>query len=148
MVMILGAISGMNERQGNRSTGRKPAPAPFCQPQIPHDLTRARTRAAAAGSWRLSACPTARPAPPLIVGIPLLGRIMYPCSLPGHVDPDPRANGFLPVHTRDSPPRHSCGILHLQRLVPLATAAGSCTSSRMNGCLPPALCLITLVLHL
>jgi hypothetical protein len=41
--------------QGNRSTRRKPAPAPVCPPQIPHDQTRARTRAAAVGSDRLIA---------------------------------------------------------------------------------------------
>jgi hypothetical protein len=29
---------------------RRRAPVPLCQPQIPHDLTWARTRAAAAGS--------------------------------------------------------------------------------------------------
>jgi hypothetical protein len=29
--------------RGNRSTRRKPAPTPFCSPQIPHDQTRART---------------------------------------------------------------------------------------------------------
>jgi hypothetical protein len=31
----------------NRSTRRKPAPVPLCPPQIPHNLTRARTLAAA-----------------------------------------------------------------------------------------------------
>jgi hypothetical protein len=36
-------------------TRRKPAPAPLCLPQIPHDQTRARTRAAAVGSQRLTA---------------------------------------------------------------------------------------------
>jgi hypothetical protein len=35
--------------RGNRSTRRKPAPAPLCPPQIPLDQTRARTRAAALG---------------------------------------------------------------------------------------------------
>jgi hypothetical protein len=34
-----GEISGMNGR-GNRSTRRKPAPAPLCPPQIPLDQTR------------------------------------------------------------------------------------------------------------
>jgi hypothetical protein len=29
--------------RGNRSTRRKPAPVPLCPPQIPHDLTWART---------------------------------------------------------------------------------------------------------
>jgi hypothetical protein len=41
--MIFGAIGGMKIGRGNRSTRRKPAPAPPCPPQIPHDQTRART---------------------------------------------------------------------------------------------------------
>jgi hypothetical protein len=41
--------------RGNGSTRRKPAPAPLCPPQIPLDQTRARTRAAAVGSQRLTA---------------------------------------------------------------------------------------------
>jgi hypothetical protein len=45
-----GAIGGMKSGRGNRSTRRKPAPAPFCSPQIPLDQTRAQTRAAAVGS--------------------------------------------------------------------------------------------------
>jgi hypothetical protein len=32
-----GVISHMNEWQGNRNTWRKPAPAPFCPPQVPYD---------------------------------------------------------------------------------------------------------------
>jgi hypothetical protein len=47
--------------QGNRNTRRKPAPAPFCPPQIQLDQTRARTRAAAVGSQRLTAWAMARP---------------------------------------------------------------------------------------
>jgi hypothetical protein len=39
----------------SRSTWRKPAPAPFCPPQIPHDQTRVQIRAAAVGSQRLTA---------------------------------------------------------------------------------------------
>jgi hypothetical protein len=35
-----GAIGGMKIGRGNRSTRRKPAPAPLCPPQIPHDQTR------------------------------------------------------------------------------------------------------------
>jgi hypothetical protein len=31
------AIGGMKIGKGNRSTRRKPAPAPLCPPQIPHD---------------------------------------------------------------------------------------------------------------
>jgi hypothetical protein len=39
-----GVIGGMKIGRGNRSTRRKPDPAPFCPPQIPLDQTRARTR--------------------------------------------------------------------------------------------------------
>jgi hypothetical protein len=55
------AICGMKIGKGNRSTRRKPAPGPLCPPQIPHDHTRARIRAAALGSQRLTAGATARP---------------------------------------------------------------------------------------
>jgi hypothetical protein len=50
-----GAIGGMKIGRGNRSTRRKPAPASLCPPQMPHDQTRARTRAASVGSQRLAA---------------------------------------------------------------------------------------------
>jgi hypothetical protein len=49
MIDDCGAI-GMWIGRGNRNTWRKPTPVPLCPPQIPHDLTRARTRAAAVGS--------------------------------------------------------------------------------------------------
>jgi hypothetical protein len=55
-----GEFGGMNGR-GNRSTGRKPAPAPLCPLQIPLDQTRDWTRAAAVGSQRLTASAMARP---------------------------------------------------------------------------------------
>jgi hypothetical protein len=45
-----GAIGGMKIGRGNRSTRRKPAPAPLCLPQIPHDQIQARTQAAAVGT--------------------------------------------------------------------------------------------------
>jgi hypothetical protein len=35
-----GAIGGMKFGRGNRSTRRKPDPAPLCPPQIPLDQTR------------------------------------------------------------------------------------------------------------
>jgi hypothetical protein len=38
-----GAIGGTKIDRGNRSTRRKPAPAPLCPPQIPHDQIQART---------------------------------------------------------------------------------------------------------
>jgi hypothetical protein len=44
-----GEFGGIKIGRGNRSTRRKPAPAPLCSPQIPVDQTRARTRAAAVG---------------------------------------------------------------------------------------------------
>jgi hypothetical protein len=50
-----GAIGGIKIGGGNRSTRRKPDPVPLCSPQIPHNLTRAGTRAAAAGSQRITA---------------------------------------------------------------------------------------------
>jgi hypothetical protein len=50
-----GDFGGKKIGRGNRSTRRKPAPAPLCPPQIPLDQTRARTRAAAVGSQRLTA---------------------------------------------------------------------------------------------
>jgi hypothetical protein len=56
-----GAIGGMRNGRANRSTRRKPAPVPLCPPQIPHDLTWDRTRAAAVGSQRLTASAMARP---------------------------------------------------------------------------------------
>jgi hypothetical protein len=37
-----------------QSTGRKSVPIPLCPPQIPYDLTRDRTWAAAVGSQRLT----------------------------------------------------------------------------------------------
>jgi hypothetical protein len=39
-----GEFGGMKIGRGNRSTQRKPAPAPLCPPQIPLDQTRVRTR--------------------------------------------------------------------------------------------------------
>jgi hypothetical protein len=50
-----GAISGMKIGRGKRSTRRKPTPVSFCTSKVPHDQTRARTRAAALGSRRLTA---------------------------------------------------------------------------------------------
>jgi hypothetical protein len=46
---------GIKVGRGNRSTRRKPAPAPICPPQIPLDPSRARTQAAEVGSLRLTA---------------------------------------------------------------------------------------------
>jgi hypothetical protein len=50
-----GEFGGMKIGRGNRNTRRKPASAPHCPPQVPLDKTRARTRAAAVGSQRLTA---------------------------------------------------------------------------------------------
>jgi hypothetical protein len=56
-----GAVGGVRTGRGNRSTRRKPASVPLCPPQIPHDLTWARTRTAAMGNRRLTAWSMARP---------------------------------------------------------------------------------------
>jgi hypothetical protein len=56
-----GEIGGIKVGRRNRNTRRKPTPAPLCQPQIPHDQTRARTRTVAVGSQRLTAWVMARP---------------------------------------------------------------------------------------
>jgi hypothetical protein len=48
------AVDGRSGR-GNLNTRRKPASVPLCSPQVPHDLTWARTWAAAVGSKRLTA---------------------------------------------------------------------------------------------
>jgi hypothetical protein len=54
-----GEFGGIKIGRGNRSTRRKPAPAPLCTPQIPLE-NRARTRAAAVGSRQLTAWAMAR----------------------------------------------------------------------------------------
>jgi hypothetical protein len=56
-----GEFGGMNIGRGNRSTRIKPAPVPLCPPQIPLDQTRARTRATAVGSQRLTAWAMTQP---------------------------------------------------------------------------------------
>jgi hypothetical protein len=50
-----GSIGGMKIDRGNWNTRTKPAPVPLCPPQIPYDLTQARTRAAVVGRQRLTA---------------------------------------------------------------------------------------------
>jgi hypothetical protein len=49
-----GAVGGMQIGRGNRSTSRKPAPAPLRPPQIAHDLTWDRTPVATVGSQLLT----------------------------------------------------------------------------------------------
>jgi hypothetical protein len=56
-----GEFGGIKNGRENRSTRRKPAPAPLCPPQIPLDQTQDWTRAAAVGSQRLTASAMARP---------------------------------------------------------------------------------------
>jgi hypothetical protein len=55
MIDDYGAVGGMITDRENRSTRRQPASVPPRPPQIPHDITLDRTRAAAVGSRRLSA---------------------------------------------------------------------------------------------
>jgi hypothetical protein len=56
-----GSIGRLRIGRRNRSTRRKPTPVPLCPPQIPYDLTPARTRAATVGSRRLTAWAMAGP---------------------------------------------------------------------------------------
>jgi hypothetical protein len=56
-----GAFGGKRIGRGNGITRRKLAPVPLCPPQIPHDLTWARTRAAAVGIQWLTAWVVALP---------------------------------------------------------------------------------------
>jgi hypothetical protein len=58
---VCGAVGIMRIGRRNRSTRRKPAPAPLFPPQIPHELTWDGTRAAAVGSQRVTASAMARP---------------------------------------------------------------------------------------
>jgi hypothetical protein len=59
------SVAGIRIGRGNRSTRRKPAPAPLCPPQIPHNLTWAWTRAAAVATRRLTVWAMARPCCPV-----------------------------------------------------------------------------------
>jgi hypothetical protein len=68
-----GEIGRMKIGMRNRSTRRKPAPAPFRPPQIPHDYTRVWTRAAAVGSQWLTAWAMARPSTILV------RRLLFAC---------------------------------------------------------------------
>jgi hypothetical protein len=49
-LLYCGAIGGMRIGRGSRRTRRKHARVPLCPPEIPYDLTGARTRTAAVGS--------------------------------------------------------------------------------------------------
>jgi hypothetical protein len=48
------AIGGIKIGRVNRNTRRRPASAPLCPQQIPHDLTRFRTRVSAVEKQRLA----------------------------------------------------------------------------------------------
>jgi hypothetical protein len=58
----------------------KLAPLPLCPPQIPHDLTWVRTRAAVVGSRRLTAWAMARPKNPVANSVYfILGHFLQSC---------------------------------------------------------------------
>jgi hypothetical protein len=50
-----GANGGMKIGMGNQNTRKKTCLAPLCPPEVESDQNRARTRAAAVGSRRLTA---------------------------------------------------------------------------------------------
>jgi hypothetical protein len=56
-----GALVERNWQGKSEELGEKPVPVPLCPPQIPHGLTRDRTRASAVGGRRLNAWAMARP---------------------------------------------------------------------------------------
>jgi hypothetical protein len=60
-----GAPVEWNWQGKTEELGEKPASVPLCQPQIPHGLTRDRTRASAVGGRRLTAWVMARLKPRL-----------------------------------------------------------------------------------
>jgi hypothetical protein len=76
-----GALDGMRICRGNRSTRRKAAPVPLCPPQIPHNLTWARTRTAVVRSRRLTAGPIAHPFYELAYAIPCVGNLTGECPV-------------------------------------------------------------------
>jgi hypothetical protein len=49
-----GEIGGTKIDRGNRNTRRKPAPAPLCPPQIPHDYLNPGRRGGKPATNRLS----------------------------------------------------------------------------------------------
>jgi hypothetical protein len=51
----------MKRTEKIEATEEKPVPVPLCPPQIPHGLTRDRTRASAVGGRRLTAGAMVRP---------------------------------------------------------------------------------------
>jgi hypothetical protein len=57
LIMFLVMEHRWNEidRGKRKYSGKKPVPVPLCPPQIPHGLTRDRTRASAVGGRRLTA---------------------------------------------------------------------------------------------
>jgi hypothetical protein len=62
MMIIFFVLFLVMEHQGKpKYSGEKPVPMPLCPPQIPHGLTRDRTRACAVGGRRLTAWAMARP---------------------------------------------------------------------------------------
>jgi hypothetical protein len=87
------ATGGMKIGRGNRSIRRKPAPAPLCPPQIPHAQTRARTRAVAVGSQRLTAWAMARPIDcSYLRSNKTIPRDKYPCA---DWDSNPRPENWV-----------------------------------------------------
>jgi hypothetical protein len=118
-----GAIGGMRVGRGNRSTRRKPASVPIYPPQIPHDLTRARTRAAAVGNRRLTAWAMARPS--LYVNIigyvqkrVLYGRFKEFLK----VVVTARFRGYAPSSERSHRVRCDCSVLNIMLLPLLSTS--------------------------
>jgi hypothetical protein len=86
----------------NRNSRRIRAPVPLCRPQIPHDLTRARTRAVAVGSRPLTAWTAAWPSLTVNLNFKLFSEpwsyilLSYSCILPCHLTLCPFHSAFSP----------------------------------------------------
>jgi hypothetical protein len=53
---VLSSVYALECDQGKTGVrGEKPVPVPLCPPQIPHEMTRDRTRASAVGGRQLTA---------------------------------------------------------------------------------------------
>jgi hypothetical protein len=79
-----GEFDGMKISRGNRSTRRKPAPAPLRPPQISLDQTRVRTRTAEVGSQRSfsDTCDIPSTNSHVLISLFLFGKLYF--SIPLH----------------------------------------------------------------
>jgi hypothetical protein len=110
-----GTVGGMKIGRGSRSTRRSPAPVSLYPPQIPHDLTRAQTRATAVGSQRLTGWAMARSSFSHIQRLTPSFRATRSCSQ-GTMG-TPVATPEIPCNTQTGLPFRKVGVLRAGRHV-------------------------------